>query len=74
MDAFPGIDLRSHQRIYDSLISISIRVSGQFIGTTSSSGTGNSRGGTTSFGTFLFLTTGSGVRVATDNLDLLRRL
>src|SRR6266540_3814251 len=51
------------------------RVGGRFIGTTGTisaigSGGGN---GTTNFGTFLFLSIGSGVLVAFGDCDLLRR-
>ncbi len=51
-------------------------VSGQFIGTTGTMGAigGGSGNGTTSFGTFLFHTTGNGVLVAFGDCDLLRKL
>src|SRR6266542_3185692 len=51
-------------------------VGGRFISTTGTMGTiGGGRGnGTTDFGTFLFLTVGSGVLVAFGDCDLLRRL
>src|SRR6266511_2372281 len=48
-------------------------VGGQFIGTTGPIG-GGSDNGITSFGTFLFRTTGNGVLVAFGDCDLLRRL
>src|SRR6266498_379240 len=48
-------------------------VGGRFIGTTGTIG-GGSGNGTTSFGTFLFRTVGSGVLVAFGDYDLLHRL
>ncbi len=51
-------------------------VSGRFIGTTGTIGIigGGSGGSTTSFGTFLFRTTGNSVLVAFGDCDLLRKL
>ncbi len=51
-------------------------VGGRFIGTTDTMGAiGNGSGnGTTSFGTFLFRTTGNSVLVAFSDCDLLRKL
>src|SRR6266498_2159619 len=50
-------------------------VSGRFIGTTDTMGAiGGGGSGTTSFGTFLFRTTGNGVLVAFGDCDLLHRL
>ena len=51
-------------------------VSGQFMGTTSGNkgGITGSGGSTTSFSTFLFYTFGTGVRMTSGDLDLLRKL
>src|SRR6266511_5526299 len=51
-------------------------VSGRFIGITGTMGAigGGSGNGTTNFGTFLFLTVGSGVLMAFGDCDLLRKL
>src|SRR6266542_2111739 len=51
-------------------------VGGRFIGTTGTIGAigGGSGNGTTGFGTFLFLTVGSGVLIAFEDCDLLHRL
>ena len=51
-------------------------VGGRFIGTTSTMGAmgGGSSNGTTSFGTFLFHTTGNSVLVAFGDCDLLHKL
>jgi len=51
-------------------------ISGRFIGTTGIIGAigGGGCGSTTGFSTFLFCTTGNGVRVAFGDCDLLRKL
>src|SRR6266540_6527902 len=51
-------------------------ISGRFISTTDTTGAigGGSGNGTTSFGTFLFRTTGNGILIAFGDCDLLRRL